>query len=128
VCEDFAIEGYCDNGLDCSNRHVFECPEFDKTGKCSRPNCKLKHVLRANKEDPKPSVAEKEKEDKKVDVESLANALYEDSDDEQQDLSQQNVKKNEDDNEDEESESESEPESIDEEEINSTLDQDFIEI
>lgn len=127
MCEDFAIEGYCDNGLDCPNRHVFECPEFDKTGKCSRPSCKLKHVLRANKEDPKPSVAEKEKEDKKVDVESLANALYEDSDDEQQDLSQQNVKKNEDDNEDEESESESEPESIDEE-INSTLDQDFIEI
>lgn len=131
VCEDFAIEGYCENGLDCPNRHVFECPEFDKTGKCSRLNCKLKHVLRANKEDPKPSAEEKEEENKKVDVESLANALYAESDDEQEDMSQQeNDKKNE--QAEEESESESEPESIDEDEeddeFNNTLDRDFIEI
>ncbi|KAK7205878.1 hypothetical protein BZA70DRAFT_266988 [Myxozyma melibiosi] len=50
ICNDFATTGYCDKGAKCKDRHVFECPEFERTGKCSKAEtkgCKLKHVFRA---------------------------------------------------------------------------------
>jgi hypothetical protein len=36
--------GYCDLGSKCDNRHVFECPDFTKTGQCPRKGCKLSHI------------------------------------------------------------------------------------
>jgi len=35
ICPAF-LRGYCSNGSDCRLRHVMACPEFDKTGTCSR--------------------------------------------------------------------------------------------
>lgn len=114
VCEEFAINGYCDNGIDCSQRHVFECPEFDKTGHCSRPNCKLQHILRAKGSNN--NINTSDKNNNKVDIDSLTNGLFEDSEDEE--------KSNK-----EESES-SEPESDEEKNTKSdiTNNQDFIEL
>ena len=36
--------GYCEVGDKCENRHVFECPEFTESGKCSKKGCKLPHI------------------------------------------------------------------------------------
>ncbi|KAK9448044.1 uncharacterized protein V1518DRAFT_419526 [Limtongia smithiae] len=50
ICKTFATTGYCDKGAECKERHVFECPEFEATGKCSKAElgkCKLQHVFRA---------------------------------------------------------------------------------
>lgn len=50
ICRDFATTGYCDKGSSCTDRHVFECPDFEATGKCAnaeKKRCKLKHVFRA---------------------------------------------------------------------------------
>lgn len=48
VCNDFGFLGYCDKGADCTERHVFECPNFSNTGKCSIRGCKLLHRERAS--------------------------------------------------------------------------------
>ncbi|KAK9453010.1 hypothetical protein V1511DRAFT_110831 [Dipodascopsis uninucleata] len=52
VCRDFALLGYCEKGLDCKQRHVWECPDFDETGTCPRgeKKCKLTHIRRAGKQ------------------------------------------------------------------------------
>jgi hypothetical protein len=47
ICRDFALLGYCDKGARCDKRHVFECPDFEATGKCPRKKCVLKHTIRA---------------------------------------------------------------------------------
>jgi hypothetical protein len=44
ICPPFAYTGYCPRGAECAQRHVFECPEFEALGECSRPACKLAHV------------------------------------------------------------------------------------
>ncbi|EEB89774.1 hypothetical protein MPER_12097 [Moniliophthora perniciosa FA553] len=49
VCRDFAVLGYCENGLDCEHQHVRECPDFAEKGTCSTKGCKLPHVIRANR-------------------------------------------------------------------------------
>lgn len=50
VCKPFAVEGYCDKGPECTDRHVRnECPEYDEKGTCSNPSCKLQHVERAGR-------------------------------------------------------------------------------
>lgn len=49
VCKDYALEGYCDKGADCTERHVHECPEYDETGQCSNKHCNLPHIERAGK-------------------------------------------------------------------------------
>ncbi|KAJ7705182.1 hypothetical protein B0H16DRAFT_1636672 [Mycena metata] len=48
VCRAFAVLGYCKLGLDCPQAHVRECPDFAEKGECTRPGCKLPHVIRAN--------------------------------------------------------------------------------
>ncbi|PTB79548.1 hypothetical protein M440DRAFT_1398841 [Trichoderma longibrachiatum ATCC 18648] len=48
VCEAFGFCGYCDKGADCTNRHVFECPNFSNTGSCNIRGCKLLHRERAS--------------------------------------------------------------------------------
>lgn len=50
VCEDFAVEGWCDLGDACGERHAWECREFNETGQCKRgARCGLLHILRAKK-------------------------------------------------------------------------------
>lgn len=49
ICRAFALNGYCELGPMCKQKHVFECPDFQATGTCPRPNCTLQHVLRAKK-------------------------------------------------------------------------------
>lgn len=56
VCRDFAVLGYCENGLNCDKQHVRECPDFAETGTCLTKGCKLPHVIRANR-NRKPAVA-----------------------------------------------------------------------
>ncbi|KAL8756694.1 MAG: hypothetical protein Q9184_004418 [Pyrenodesmia sp. 2 TL-2023] len=47
VCKNFAGLGYCGEGADCSNRHVYECPDYANTGTCRKKHCGLPHVDRA---------------------------------------------------------------------------------
>lgn len=49
VCRDFAVLGYCEQGLDCDRQHVRECPDFAEKGSCGTKGCKLPHVIRANR-------------------------------------------------------------------------------
>lgn len=46
VCKDFVTLGWCERGLECKERHVWECPDFSESGKCSKRGCKLPHVIR----------------------------------------------------------------------------------
>lgn len=48
VCEAFGFLGYCDKGSECTERHVFECPDFSNTGSCKAKGCKLLHRERAS--------------------------------------------------------------------------------
>lgn len=48
VCRAFGLYGYCDRGTDCTERHVFECPDFSNTGVCKIKGCKLPHRERAS--------------------------------------------------------------------------------
>jgi hypothetical protein len=49
VCRNFAVLGFCDQGLDCEHQHVRECPDFAESGQCLIKGCKLPHVIRANR-------------------------------------------------------------------------------
>ncbi|GJE91166.1 hypothetical protein PsYK624_073150 [Phanerochaete sordida] len=55
VCRDFAVLGYCEKGLDCAQQHVRECPDFAEKGICTTKGCKLPHVIRANRNRPRPA-------------------------------------------------------------------------
>lgn len=57
VCRDFAVLGYCEKGLDCEHQHVRECPDFAEKGACTTKGCKLPHVIRANRNRPRPAPA-----------------------------------------------------------------------
>jgi len=48
ICQAF-LKGYCSNGSDCKKRHVMACPEFDRTGSCSRVagKCPFPHVTKS---------------------------------------------------------------------------------
>ena len=48
VCRPFGLYGYCDRGADCTERHIFECPDFSNTGVCKIKGCKLPHRERAS--------------------------------------------------------------------------------
>ena len=48
-CPDF-MSGYCPLGNNCRKRHTLLCPEFQKTGQCSKgKRCPLKHPVKAQK-------------------------------------------------------------------------------
>lgn len=47
VCRDFAVLGYCERGEECTDRHVYECPDYANTGVCKKKKCTLPHVDRA---------------------------------------------------------------------------------
>ena len=46
VCKDFVLLGWCERGLECKERHVWECPDFSEKGTCKRKGCKLPHIIR----------------------------------------------------------------------------------
>ncbi|KAI2473056.1 hypothetical protein F4781DRAFT_381700 [Annulohypoxylon bovei var. microspora] len=48
VCRAFGTYGYCEQGANCPDRHVFECPEFSNTGTCKNKGCKRPHIERAS--------------------------------------------------------------------------------
>lgn len=48
VCRSFGFNGYCEKGANCTERHVFECPDFSNTGRCKVKGCKLPHRERAS--------------------------------------------------------------------------------
>ena len=48
VCNAFGFFGYCEKGAECTERHVFECPDFSNTGRCKDKRCKLPHRERAS--------------------------------------------------------------------------------
>ncbi|KAG5750805.1 hypothetical protein H9Q69_004509 [Fusarium xylarioides] len=48
VCRNFGFTGYCEIGAECTDRHVFECPDFSNTGRCKVKGCKLPHRERAS--------------------------------------------------------------------------------
>ncbi|ORX46426.1 hypothetical protein BCR36DRAFT_414086 [Piromyces finnis] len=52
VCKDFAMKGLCEKGLSCLNKHLYQCPEFANTGKCTNIKCIFLHVN--SKSQPKP--------------------------------------------------------------------------
>ena len=47
VCRPFGTLGYCDKGILCQERHVFECPDYSQSGNCPNEDCRLPHVDRA---------------------------------------------------------------------------------
>lgn len=46
ICKDFVGLGWCEKGKDCTERHVWECPDFEEKGVCNKRGCKLGHVVR----------------------------------------------------------------------------------
>lgn len=48
VCRPFGIYGFCEKGLNCTDRHVHECPDFSNTGLCNIKGCKLLHRSKAS--------------------------------------------------------------------------------
>lgn len=50
VCRAFATLGYCAQGPECDDRHVFECPDYANHGHCAaleKGSCSLQHTVRA---------------------------------------------------------------------------------
>lgn len=47
VCRAFAILGYCEKGEQCTDRHVYECPDYANSGICKKKKCLLPHIDRA---------------------------------------------------------------------------------
>ena len=50
MCRSFASLGYCNDGEDCTKRHVFECPDYSNAGFCANREsgkCTLPHPDRA---------------------------------------------------------------------------------
>lgn len=49
ICRPFALGGWCNRGLSCSFKHVYECPDYYESGVCPRgKTCKLNHTMRRN--------------------------------------------------------------------------------
>ncbi|XP_049267069.1 zinc finger CCCH domain-containing protein 3 [Rhipicephalus sanguineus] len=50
VCKDFAVRGYCADGIKCKKQHILICPEYATNKKCPRGNkCYLSHRVRGTK-------------------------------------------------------------------------------
>ncbi|KAF4512580.1 hypothetical protein G6O67_001700 [Ophiocordyceps sinensis] len=90
VCEAFGFCGYCEKGASCTERHVFECPDFSNTGSCKIKGCKLLHrerasVLRAHGKqgEPEGDVSSEDEADDSDDVDSdeVAELIEAESDD-----------------------------------------------
>ncbi|KAH7329025.1 hypothetical protein B0I35DRAFT_473673 [Stachybotrys elegans] len=85
VCADFGFYGYCDKGAECTERHVFECPDFSNTGRCKNRGCKLLHrerasVLRRADEAGEDVSSDEEADSDDVDSDEVAEFIEADSD------------------------------------------------
>lgn len=50
VCREFAVQGFCAEGLKCRKQHILICPDYAKKKECPRGNrCYLKHHYRPPK-------------------------------------------------------------------------------
>lgn len=48
VCPDF-VRGYCSRGDQCDKKHITDCPEYSRSGKCPQgKKCPLRHRQRSN--------------------------------------------------------------------------------
>ncbi|XP_031558059.1 zinc finger CCCH domain-containing protein 3-like isoform X2 [Actinia tenebrosa] len=71
VCQDF-IRGYCVNGQQCKMKHILDCEEFSRTGKCSKgKKCNLIHRERKAKKRSRQSSTSKEPKPKQAALEQL---------------------------------------------------------
>lgn len=48
VCQNFPVYGYCEKGVNCTEKHIIECPDFSNTGSCTDRRCKLPHKYKAH--------------------------------------------------------------------------------
>lgn len=66
ICGEF-LKGYCPRAEKCTKKHILKCPEFAKTGVCSKgENCKLQHRKAYKRSNPLPeeSILEQSKRPK----------------------------------------------------------------
>ncbi|XP_050047750.2 uncharacterized protein ZC3H3 [Dermacentor andersoni] len=50
VCKDFAVHGFCADGIKCKKQHILICPEYAANKKCPRgKKCYLSHRVRGTK-------------------------------------------------------------------------------
>lgn len=69
VCKDFAICGYCAEGIKCKKQHILICPEYAANKKCPRGNkCYLSHHVRGTKRKHEEDFSEGAPEDSSVPV------------------------------------------------------------
>uniref|UniRef100_A0A2M3Z896 C3H1-type domain-containing protein n=1 Tax=Anopheles braziliensis TaxID=58242 RepID=A0A2M3Z896_9DIPT len=53
ICDAF-LNGFCPLADKCPNRHVFQCPEFERNGRCERVKCPYPHGRKETKPKPAP--------------------------------------------------------------------------
>uniref|UniRef100_A0A182FEY2 C3H1-type domain-containing protein n=2 Tax=Anopheles albimanus TaxID=7167 RepID=A0A182FEY2_ANOAL len=53
ICDAF-LHGFCPLADKCPNRHVFQCPEFERNGRCERIKCPYPHGRKETKPKPPP--------------------------------------------------------------------------
>uniref|UniRef100_A0A2M4BGJ4 Putative polyadenylation factor i complex subunit yth1 cpsf subunit n=1 Tax=Anopheles marajoara TaxID=58244 RepID=A0A2M4BGJ4_9DIPT len=53
ICDAF-LNGFCPLADKCPNRHVFQCPEFERNGHCERIKCPYPHGRKESKPKPTP--------------------------------------------------------------------------
>ncbi|ETN67369.1 hypothetical protein AND_000822 [Anopheles darlingi] len=53
ICDAF-LNGFCPLADKCPNRHVFQCPEFERNGRCERLKCPYPHGRKEIKPKPTP--------------------------------------------------------------------------
>jgi hypothetical protein len=85
ACRAFGTIGYCDKGAECTERHVFECPDYANTGICRNKKCRLPHVdtagnMRKAKSAAETKMDEVETSDLSSDEESYDGIDYDDVD------------------------------------------------
>ncbi|KFB50384.1 AGAP005735-PA-like protein [Anopheles sinensis] len=51
ICDAF-LNGFCALADKCPNRHIFQCPEFERNGKCDRIKCPYPHGRKEMKKKP----------------------------------------------------------------------------
>lgn len=70
ICRAFSKLGYCEKGVECSDRHVFECPDYANKGTCRNEKCRLPHVDRAGQIRKATAAAAKDTDDESPDPSS----------------------------------------------------------
>jgi hypothetical protein len=82
VCRPFATFGYCPKGAECTERHVYECPDYNETGTCTNTKCKLPHIEHAGRKRAAAAAASAEKKRESSNHNSSNESSDEEDDDE----------------------------------------------